>query len=196
MKPAFVLIPDTGAAVNRKRYLKDCMKYVFSHGHFPLSVDAYETYLSSDQERFISQMLGFCQTVYLFIDFGITKDMSRTSEMAAKQDIPVYFVKISENYPKEYETSLADILQEVSEKAKIPIEDLKSKIRKREMVDTRDIYYRRVKEVCGKKYSLAKIGREVNRDHATVLYGIKEANETMEIVDQYQEYYGSNGTGK
>jgi len=196
MKPAFVQIPDTGTAVNRSRYLRDCMKYVVSQGHFPLSRDAYDTYLSMDQEKFTSQMLGFCKTAYLFIDFGITKDMTATAKIAAKQDIPVYFVKISENYPKEYETSLADILQEVSEKTKIPIEDLKSSTRKREVVDARDIYYRRAREVCGKMYSLAKIGREVNKDHATVLWGYREACETKEIADQYQEYYGSNGTGK
>jgi hypothetical protein len=49
--------------------------------------------------------------------------------------------------------------------------DLKSKCRKRELVYTRNILY---KHLRNKGMSLQAIGKQFNRDHATVLFGLNQ----------------------
>jgi len=193
MTPALVLIPQTCGTINRDRYLADCIRYTMTSGYFPLSKDIYANYTNMDPDKFIKVILEFCSVVYLFIDFRIDDLMSRTAEKAVKKGIPVTYAKISPNEPTIYTLSPHDILQEVSKKTGIPIERLKEKTRKREIVDARFIYFRRAKEILGSKISLASMGLEVNRDHTTVMHGIKEATETKQVVEQYNQYYG---TGK
>jgi len=192
MNPALVIIPVTCGTINRDKYLAECMKHVMNSGHFPLSKDVYGSYMNVDPDKFTKTMLGLCETAYLFIDFGMSDKMREMAEQAIKSDIPVTYVKIFNNEPPGiFLCSLNDILQDVSYRTKVPIESMKRKTRKREIVDARFIYFRRARDVFGKKISLAKIGMEIGRDHATVMHGIKEATETKEVVDQYRQYYGT-----
>jgi len=188
MKPALVIIPQTCGTINRDRYLADCIRYTMTAGYFPLSKDIYANYTNMDPDKFIEIMLEFCSVVYLFIDFRIDDLMSRTAEGAVKKEIPVTYVKITPNY----KLCPHDILQEVSGKTGISIERLREKTRKREIVDARFIYFRRAREVLGTRISLANIGLEAGgKDHATVLHGIKEATNTRQVAEQYNEYYGT-----
>jgi len=192
MTPALVIIPQTCGTINRDRYLADCIRYTMTAGYFPLSKDIYANYTNMDPDKFIKVILEFCSVVYLFIDFRIDDLMSRTAEKAVKKGILVTYVKISPNEPTIYTLSPHDILQEVSKKTGIPIERLKEKTRKREIVDARFIYFRRCRDVLGISYE--RIGLEVGgKDHATVMHGIKETENTKQVVEQYNQYYG---TGK
>ena len=93
-----------------------------------------------------------------------------------------------EQYKKyEHYNFLMEILRDVSKKTGVSMELLQSKSRDREITDARFIYFRRAKERT--KYSLKRIGMEVNRDHATVLHGIKEANETDQVIELYKKCY-------
>ena len=81
-----------------------------------------------------------------------------------------------------------EILKDVSIRMGIPIEKLKSKTRKREIVDARYIYFRRAKEIT--KASTTKIGEYVNRHHATVIHGIKETFNVPDLIKKYESIYG------
>ena len=61
--------------------------------------------------------------------------------------------------------------------------DLKSKSRKRELVYTRNILY---KHLRNKGMSLQAIGKTFNRDHATVLFGLNQY-ETLINYDDFKE---------
>lgn len=61
--------------------------------------------------------------------------------------------------------------------------DLKSKSRKRELVYTRNILY---KHLRNKGMSLKAIGKTFNRDHATVLFGLNQY-ETLINYDDFKE---------
>ena len=87
----------------------------------------------------------------------------------------------------EHFSLLKSILIDVSRKTGIKIELLQSKSREREVVDARFVYFRRAKEIG--RFSLARIGREVNKDHATVLHGIYEAKETKPVIELYKRCY-------
>lgn len=58
--------------------------------------------------------------------------------------------------------------------------DLKSKCRKRELVYTRNILY---KYLRNKGMSLQAIGKQFNRDHATVLFGLNQYERLINYDD-------------
>lgn len=58
--------------------------------------------------------------------------------------------------------------------------DLKSKSRKRELVYTRNILY---KHLRNKGMSLTAIGKQFNRDHATVLFGLNQYERLINYDD-------------
>ena len=64
-----------------------------------------------------------------------------------------------------------DILKMVE--LELDLYNLKTKKRTRELTQARFIYFRLARKFCNYA-SLAAIGREVNRDHATVLNGLKK----------------------
>lgn len=63
------------------------------------------------------------------------------------------------------------------------IENLGDKTRTREMTQARFIYFKLARKFC-RYTSLAAIGREVNRDHATVINGLKKYD-TEAMHDTY-----------
>ena len=82
-----------------------------------------------------------------------------------------------------YNLTLPDIVEAVSN---VTNATLKSKIRDEHTVFSRWIYFKIAKSLSFK--SLNKIGKEVNRDHATVIHGLRE----VEIVlkdPKYNYYY-------
>lgn len=84
-------------------------------------------------------------------------------------------------------TPLDIILKQIADKMVITIDQLKSKTRKREVVQCRQMYFKRAKETTNA--SLAKIGLLVNRDHATVLHGIKTVDNDYELSCLYAKMF-------
>jgi len=82
---------------------------------------------------------------------------------------------------------LNSILLDVCYRTGINLRLIKSNLRWREIVDARCVYYLRAKALT--RYSLAVIGKEVNRDHSTVLHGLIEANRVKEIRELYKQCY-------
>jgi chromosomal replication initiation ATPase DnaA len=83
------------------------------------------------------------------------------------------------------EKSLEGILQTVSAETGIPVERIKSKVRKREVVEARQAFMIASKLITGK--GSAKRAKIVNRDHATAIHAdknahIQEINKTVQSV--------------
>jgi hypothetical protein len=86
------------------------------------------------------------------------------------------------NPAKIYSLTLPDIVNAVGT---VTGASLKSKIRDEHTVFSRWIYFKIARMLAFK--SLNKIGREVNRDHATVVYGLKEVD--LVLKDPKYNYY-------
>jgi len=67
----------------------------------------------------------------------------------------------------------------------LKLNNIEQKCRSRELAQARFIYFKLSKFFCPNK-SLAAIGREVNRDHATVINGLRKWDEEI-IYDPYME---------
>lgn len=66
--------------------------------------------------------------------------------------------------------------------------DVSKRTRKREVVEARYMFY----ELCrNKRMSLAQIGRFVNKDHATILHGIKRFGILCEVDIEFKNNFES-----
>ena len=78
-----------------------------------------------------------------------------------------------------------EILQEIKHLVEKELQlNLDNKTRKREYVFARAVYYRLCKEFT--KCSLTAIGKEVNKDHATVIHGLKIFKSFQSFPNMYQ----------
>jgi hypothetical protein len=77
---------------------------------------------------------------------------------------------------------LADIVSDVLEL------DIRKKTRKQEYVEARYIYYKIARDTYF-NYSLEKIGKEVRRDHATVIHGLSNVDMWIEKDRIFREKY-------
>ena len=78
-------------------------------------------------------------------------------------------------------------LEKIKEAVEIQIdEQLNNKTRKREMVYARAVYFKLCKQHT--RASLSRIGKSVEKDHATVLHGIKIYNDLIEKYEDLSEY--------
>jgi chromosomal replication initiator protein len=75
----------------------------------------------------------------------------------------------------------------VSRLLNVPIDDIKSKSRKRELITARNLicYHYKTTRI---DYTLEKIGHLIgNKDHATVLHGLKTYNNLYQTDKQFKE---------
>ena len=85
--------------------------------------------------------------------------------------------------------TLKDILSEVSYKTGVSEELIKSRIKKRKVVEARMFYFVRAKEVLP-QISKRAIGKSINRKHSTVIWGMKQVNDIIELRKRYKELFG------
>lgn len=187
MKIALLLIPATNGSIDRKMYLSDCIKNIMGDGYMPLLYDLYEKYTTMSYVDFIRENLSLSNVVIIFEDFELGDNLAKIIEALDKEK-HIYTKKLPGSTRK-YVTDLKKILEDVSDKTGIAIETLKSDWRKREVVDARFLYYRLAKENT-KNNSLTRIGSLVNRDHATVTSGLKQAYSVRELIEQFDRYFG------
>ncbi|OUV25966.1 MAG: hypothetical protein CBC57_03650 [Euryarchaeota archaeon TMED97] len=90
---------------------------------------------------------------------------------------------IGKKYILKKSVSAIDIKNLVEKELQIP--DIGVKTRTRELSQARFIYFKLAKNLCRYK-SLSAIGRAVNRDHATVINGLKKYNVEAKI-DRYMD---------
>ena len=188
---ALLMIPEIDDTVKNTKYTGDAIRHAISQGYLPVTNSLHPAYKLIETREFANQVIQSCTAVFLFTDFGVTELMAETAERAIKEEKKIIYVKLGEKNPQEYDITPEDILEEVSSKTKISIDDLRSKTRKREVVDARYMYYRRCREYFKQKCSYREIGEEVNRDHASVIWGIRATEEIIEVKRKYDSYYGT-----
>jgi chromosomal replication initiation ATPase DnaA len=88
---------------------------------------------------------------------------------------------------KYIKSGLSEILSNVSYITGIKTDDIKDGTRKREIVEARFFYCYRARRYT--KHTFESIGRLINRDHASVLHGIRMVDECKEIKDRYNELF-------
>lgn len=95
---------------------------------------------------------------------------------------------------KEYEIELDKILTELILKTGITEYAIRSQSREREITEVRQMYFKRAKETTN--ITLYKIGKFIDRDHATVSYGIKQVNAIPELMKKYNRYFNEENDDK
>ena len=76
---------------------------------------------------------------------------------------------------------LNDILEFVCSKFDISPNVIKSRSRIRPVAECRMIFYKLVRDLYEDKFSLSELGEFTNRDHTTVLYGIRNVENMHEL---------------
>jgi hypothetical protein len=190
-KIALLLIPETNETINRQSYISACVQRVIDEGYTPLTPAVYEHYTDINVDEFISNAITKpdMNTVFLFVDFGIDKTMFNTIDRCIAQGIELKYIRLQNPNLDSFYTTPHQVLKDVSRRTGVTIEALIGRTRQREIVDARFVYFRRCRELS--KASLAAIGLPVGRDHASVLHGIKEANNTIAVLQLYEKCYGA-----
>ena len=186
MKIALLLIPATNGSVDRKTYIADCIEILMKEDYMPLCPDFYEQFTRLSLTDCIKKILPFSEVIFVFENFDKGEKLIQLVESIDKQK-PIYKRTLSGDIEK-YQNSLITILNDVSAKLMIPVEVIRNKGRKREVVDARFIYYRRARKCT--KASLAQIGLPVGRDHATVFSGLKQSKNIRQVIKLYERCYG------
>lgn len=196
MKTAMIIIPQACKTVNIGMYLSSCADKVKKDGYTVLHSTFWNEYRDIDFNELIKKSVRSIDTFYFFVDYGITdimikllKRIKKTRNYKRIKDRFKKEVKI-ELLPMENGFSLEFILEDISNKTNIPVELMKLKTRGRPIVESRQIYFKRAREVT--KFSLYTIGLLVNRDHSTVMYGIRTVNNVRELTRKYNELFNGN----
>ena len=75
------------------------------------------------------------------------------------------------------------MISEVSARTGMPIDDILGRSRVHEIVTVRQLYWKLIREK--KCFTVARIGMLCERDHSTIVLGIKHANDLLETNDLY-----------
>lgn len=190
MKTAVIIISPVGHNVSPSLYLNACAEKVKSDGYVILHPTDWSEYKNINIKELTDKIISGIDAFYLFVDFGASPFMVELVNRFVKKDEGEY------RFIKEIKVeavlgiknwNISGVLLEVSQAAKIPVEILKTKTREREIVEARQIYFVRAKLFT--KASLAAIGKLVNKDHATVLHGIKTVNNVIELKKKYDDWF-------
>lgn len=171
-------------------FMKACFDKATKDGFTVLHSSAFDDYRKIDMKTFIDRTSQAVDAIYIFIDNGISDIMTDVIRKFYYRDDSgfIFSKEIRIEAVWSYKSkSLASILKYVSEKVEIPVEILKMKTRKREIVEARQFFFVEAKEQT--KESLARIGAFVGKDHATVVHGIKTVNNTVEVKEKYEELF-------
>ncbi len=181
MRAGLLIIPNLTGDINQTTYIADCMKVVQKEGFIPLCPNIYKPYTEQTQLQYAHRVKHAVEATFLFVDFGEDQEMTAIAELFDNEQVRR---RTTGEKAAAYKNTLFGILQEVSSRTNIPIVDLKRNTRKREIVDARFVYFLRAKQYTN--CSLSKIGALVSKDHASVLHGIKEAQNTAQVQEVYK----------
>lgn len=98
-------------------------------------------------------------------------------------------VKGEERQTDQHSEELEPILSEICRALKLQPGQLKSISRRRDVVDARHIYYRRAREMTSLPYYA--IANYIGKNHATAIYGERQAYDVKEIDEKYRMIYDS-----
>ena len=190
MKTAIILFNTIDKYTHPATFLSICSDQVSMAGYTVIHSSFWKEYNVINMKDLVEKVYISVDAFFLFIDFGVSPLMASIVDGYYKRE------ESNTGFTKELHIDIAlhgrnaglgSILSEVSGVMKVPIDSLKSKTREREVAVARQFYFKRAKQFT--KASLKMIGELVNRDHATVLHGIKVVDECPSIRDTYEEMF-------
>ncbi|NLH53540.1 MAG: hypothetical protein GX459_11940 [Bacteroidales bacterium] len=165
--------------------LNMCMRDALKAGYLPIVPALYDS-TPVEVDEFISHIIVFVDKIFIYTNYGIDSRILRIVENDTYRSKIVY--RKIEGLAVDLYLAPLEVLNDVCQKLHISADALKSKTRKREIVEARHIYFRRACEIT--RASLSKIGAVVFRDHCTVIYGRKQAHEVPDLIKKYESIYG------
>lgn len=104
---------------------------------------------------------------------------------------PYIFVGLEPNYKSRVILNFVktvnplDVLEVVAKETSVTVEDIISKTRVQNIAEARQLFCHVIRERYGIPF--AKIGKLINRDHATILHSIKAHKNRHDVDKQYRE---------
>lgn len=114
----------------------------------------------------------------------------RVYAMMANQRADIAKSQLVISTEKKYtpKSKLMDILYEVSRETGVRVGDIQGTMKHRGFVEARQIFCKRAKDKT--RSTLDCIGETINKDHATVIHSIRMVEQTRELRDKYDSYFG------
>jgi hypothetical protein len=193
MKTALILIAPIDRNINPSVYFSLCANRVKSNGYTCIHSTAWQDYQDIDLQKFSDKVIKCVDVLYLFVDFGVTQLMyDFVNEFYVRDENGFQFIKEIriETISRSKYADPQSVLEEVSGITGIPIDVLKMKTRKREIVTARFFYFKRAKLFT--KASLQEIGNLVGKDHATVMHGLYVVDNVHEVKAEYNKLFSIN----
>ena len=190
MKTAIILFNTIDKTTHPATFLSICSDKACMADYTVIHSSYWKEYISINMRDFVEKVYPSVDAFFLFVDFGVSPLMVSIIEECYKRE------ESNERFTKEIHIELAlfgknagigSILAEVSEVMKVPVDLLKSKTRERPISEARQFYFKRARLFT--KASAKRIGELVNRDHATVLHGVKVVDGCPTLSDRYEELF-------
>lgn len=181
MKTAIIILPSLGLNTAPEGYLSVCAGKVQSKGYTLIHSQRWENYKQIDLVEFVQRMNPCTDALFMFVDYGVSAFMAELITRYYKSGIFSKTIEIETCGGNNL--SLTGILKIVSDQTKVPIEAMQGRCRLREIVKARQFYCKYAKDHTSN--SLDRIGKLINRDHATTIYSIKSVNEVRELTIEY-----------
>ena len=194
---------ETAYQQERNRiYAQECMKDSILRGEAPFLSHLLFTQVLNEEkpdERTLGIELGLfwgqcAELTAVYTDNGITEGMRYGMDDAIRHNRPIEYRTLPEKLGLldiATRKDLKFLLEGVANHFKVSVFDLKSKSRVREIVDARHVFFAVARELFPSK-SLDCIGREVFRDHTTVLHAIEDVEMVHEKRIKYQQFINSS----
>ena len=189
MKTAVLILPGIPDGYDTNSYYNACISEVTNDDITLLTPKLPELARQMMNKDYIIGLESIINIIYVFTDFGSNVFVNCViSHFKERPGIEIIYKSFPAEIMDKFISNLGSILRDVADKAKVPIEELKSKSRQRDLVEARQIYFYISKNKTSA--SLAKIGAEVNRDHATVIHGLRTFENVRDLKEKYNLWYG------
>ena len=180
-----------------RRYAISCMIDSMKRGEAPYASHLlYTQFLNEENknERNLGIEMGLtwgeeAELVAVYKDLGVSKGMTLGIRRAKKNGKTIEYRKlaVSELLINLDYISLSTIALEVSKMFNISYSKLKARIRDRNIVDVRHVFMA-VAWTLLPKFSLITIGKELERDHATVISSLKTVRDVKQVREMYEKF--------
>lgn len=187
---------STTEQIRNKAYALRCLKDSISRGEAPYASHLLYTQVLNEfdeKERSLGIEIGltwgnFATKTVVYQDYGITTGMNTGISRAIKEGRIVECRSIG--YAAEI-NSLLTLLQSISVFFDVLLSDLTTRNRKDKNVIARMVFFK-VARILFPKISITKVGKIVNRDHATVLHGIWQVDLKHHLTTEYLRFCEHN----
>ena len=180
--------------VRNSQYARMCLTDCISRGEAPFASHLLYTQVLNEEiaeQRMTGIEIGLlwgklANKTVVYQDFGITSGMSFGIKRALTEGRPVEYRNIPLTIDATRE-SLITLASEISEYFGVTYRALTSITRLGEVCIARQVYFKVAKQLYPNT-SLNSIGRVVNRDHSTVIHGLRNIDLKIHINDAYENY--------